>query len=74
MLGDDENRGQTQSAKEPLQILIGPIMKARAKKFQEALNGLMKEFIWANLTLQEEFGPSQAFGGIREPTKKSKRS
>ena len=32
--------------------------------FQEALNGLMKEFIWANPTLQEEFEPSQAFGGI----------
>ena len=33
--------------------------------FQEALKGLMKEFIWANLTLQEEFGTSLAFEGIR---------
>ena len=44
---------------------VGPIIIKRAKKFQEALNGLMKEFFWANPTLQEEFGPSQAFGGIR---------
>ena len=39
------------SAEEPLQIPIGPITRVRAKKFQEALNGLMKEFIWANPTL-----------------------
>ena len=52
----DENIGQTQSAEEPLQMSVGPITSARAKKFQEALNGLMKEFIWANPTLQEEFG------------------
>ena len=57
--------GQTQSAEEPLQISVGPITRARAKKFQEAQNGLMKEFIWANPTLQEEIRPSQAFGGIR---------
>ena len=44
---------------------IGPITRARAKKFQEALDGLMKEFIWPNPTSQEEFQPSQAFGGIR---------
>ena len=44
---------------------IGPITRAKAKKLKEALNGIMKEFIWANPTLQEEFGPSQAFGGIR---------
>ena len=61
----DENIGQTQSAEEPHRMLVGPITRARAKKFQEALNGLMNEFIWANLSLQEEFGLSQAFGGIR---------
>ena len=63
--GNDENIGQTQSTEEPLQRPVGPITRARAKKFQEALNGLMKEFIWANPTLQKEFRPSQAFGGIR---------
>ena len=51
-------------------MLVGPI--TRAKKFQEALNGLIKEFIWANPTLQEEFGPSQAFGGIRTKKKVQK--
>ena len=61
----NENIDQTQGAEEPLQKPVGTITRARAKKFQEALNRLMKEFIWANPTLQEEFGPSQAFGGIR---------
>ena len=44
---------------------IGPVIRARAKKSQEAINGLTKQFIWVNPTLEEEFGPSQAFGGIR---------
>ena len=61
----DENIDQTQSVEESLQMSVGPIIRARAKKFQEALNGLMKEFIWANPTLQEEFGSSQAFGEIK---------
>ena len=60
----DENIGQTQSAEEPLQIPVGPITRTRPKKFQEALNGLMKEFIWANPTLEEEFRQSLSFGGI----------
>ena len=63
--------GQTKSSEETLQMPIVPITRARAKMFQEALNGLMKEFIWANPTLQEKFGPSQALRGIR-PTKKFK--
>ena len=61
----DENIGQTQSAEEPLQMLVVPITRTRPKKFQEALNGLTKEFIWANPTLEEEFGPSLSFGEIR---------
>ena len=40
--GNDENIGKTQSAEEPLQK---PITRAWAKTFQEALNGIMKEFI-----------------------------
>ena len=63
--GNDENIGQTQNAEELLQMPVRTITRARAKKFQEAPNGLMKEFIWANPTLEEEFGPSQAFRGIR---------
>ena len=40
----DEN----QRTNDPLQSQIGPITRARAQKLQEAFNGLMKEFIWAN--------------------------
>ena len=41
--GNNENIGQIQSVEELLQILVRPITRARAKKFQEALNGLMKK-------------------------------
>ena len=33
---------------------IGPITRARAKKLQDAINGLVKEFIWANPTVEKE--------------------
>ena len=59
------NSCNTEETNDLLHMPVVPITRAKAKKFQEALNGLMKEFIWANPTLQEEFGPSQAFGGIR---------
>ena len=44
---------------------IGPITRARAKKLQESLNGLVKEFIWANPVFKEEPKSNQAFEGIR---------
>ena len=50
---NDENVGQNQSTKDLLQIPIGSITRARAKKLQETLNGLVKEFIWANPTFKE---------------------
>ena len=71
---NDENIGQTQSVEELLQMLIRPITRARAKKFQEALNGIMKK---------NSFGPTQHYnkslGQVKpfeelEPTKNSKRS
>ena len=40
--------------KDPLQMPIGPITRARAKKLQDAINGLVKEFIWANPALEKE--------------------
>ena len=43
---------------------IGSITRARAKKLQEALNGLVKEFIWANPAFKEEPKSNQAFEGI----------
>ena len=42
---------------------IGPITRARAKKLQEAFNGLMKEFIWANLAFKEEPKSNQVIEG-----------
>ena len=42
---------------------IGPITRARAKKLQEAFNGLVK-FIWANPTFKEELKSNQVFEGI----------
>ena len=57
----DEN----QSTKDSLQMSIGPITRARAKNLQEAFNGLVKDFIWANPTFKEEPKSTQAFKGIR---------
>lgn len=47
-----------------LQILIGSIPRTRAKKLQEALDELMKEFICSHLALQEESKSNHVFGGI----------
>ena len=54
-----------QSIKHPLQTLIGPIIGVRAKKLQEVLSELIKEFIWINGTLKEESKSNQVFEGIR---------
>ena len=43
---------------------IGPITRTRVKKLQEAFNGLVKEFIWANPAFKEEPKSNQAFEGI----------
>ena len=55
---------QNQSTNDPLQIPIRPITKARAKKLQKTLNGLVNEFIWVNQTFKEEPKLNQAFKGI----------
>ena len=65
--GNDEN----QSTNDLLQIQIRPITRVRAKKLQEACNGLVNEFIWANLAFKEEFNSNQAFEEL-EPTRKFK--
>ena len=62
--GNDKNVGQNQSKKDPLQMPVGPITRGRSKKLQETLNGLVKEFIWANPTFKEEPKSNQAFEGI----------
>ena len=33
---------------------IRPITRARAKKLQDAINGIVKEFIWANPALEKD--------------------
>ena len=43
---------------------IWPIIRARAKKIQEAFNGLVKVFIWANLAFKEELKSNQSIEGI----------
>ena len=40
------------------------ITRSRAKKLQEALNGLVKEFIWANPAFKKEPKSNQSFKGI----------
>ena len=42
----------------------GPITRARAKKLQDAFNGLVKELIWANPIFKEEPKSNQAFEDI----------
>ena len=43
---------------------IGLITRERAKKHQEAFNGPMKEFIWANPAFKEEPKSNKAFEGV----------
>ena len=42
--GNDGNQGAL--SKDPIQVPIGPVTRARAKKFKELLNGLIQE-AWA---------------------------
>ena len=48
---NDENRKA--STKDPLQVPVGPITRARAKKFKEALNGLIQG-LWADSNCKME--------------------
>ena len=44
----DKNKGAAQ--RDPLHVLVGPITRARAKRFKEALNGLIQD-TWADSEL-----------------------
>ena len=57
---NDEN----QSKKDPLQMPIGQITRAMAKKLQDTCNGLVKEFILVNRAFKEELKSNQVFEGI----------
>ena len=53
-------------------VLIGPIIRVRDKKLQQAFNGLVKEFIWANLSFIESSSQIKPLKEL-EPTRKFKR-
>ena len=44
LIGANGNQGAL--SKDPIQVPIGPVTRARAKKFKELLNGLIQE-AWA---------------------------
>ena len=44
MVPGDTERGTT--SRDPVQVPVGPVTRARAKKFKEALNGLIQA-TWA---------------------------
>ena len=56
---------------DPIQVPVGPITRARAKKFKEALNGLIYE-IWnqVNLCKPIDQGPCQSQRYINEEFRK----
>ena len=39
----DEIQGHKHASKDPLHIRVGPIIRSRAKRMQEALNGLIED-------------------------------
>jgi len=51
--GDDADKPNTKhnDANDSLEVLIGPITRARAKKLKEALNGLVQN-IWSKMDLE----------------------
>jgi hypothetical protein len=51
--GDDDDQPNTKRnhANNPLEVLIGPITRARAKKLKETLNGLVQN-IWSTMDLE----------------------
>jgi hypothetical protein len=60
--GNDEN--QQASLKDPLNVPIGPITRARSKMIKEALSGLIQE-IWAGSKWgHSNFGPKEDEGVI----------
>ena len=57
----DENQ---QAFKDPLHVSVGPIIKARSKNIEKALNGLIQE-IWANSNAgHSKLGPKKNEGVI----------
>ena len=53
-----------QSTKDTFQMSIEPITRAKTKKLQDALNGLVNDFICANPAFKEKPKSNQVFEGI----------
>jgi len=51
-LDADQPNTKRNHANDPLEVPIGPITRARAKKLKEALNGLVQN-IWSKMDLEE---------------------
>ena len=50
------------ASKDPLHVPVGPITRAKAKRFKEALNGLIQE-TWTNSEiLKSKMGPHEDQG------------
>ena len=47
--GDDVSQVPQVTSKEPLQLPVGPITRLRAKKFQQTLNGLIREMVGSSM-------------------------
>ena len=44
----DEDIKTVSKTHEPIQVLIGPVMRARAKRFKEELNNLVRKVLQQN--------------------------
>ncbi|KAL5738577.1 hypothetical protein ACOSP7_031338 [Xanthoceras sorbifolium] len=60
--GNDENKGV--APRDPLHVPIGPITRARAKRFKEALNGLIQDTLADSELLKLKINPHEDQGLI----------
>ena len=54
----DENKGAT--SRDPLHVPVGPITRARAKRFKEALNGLIQDTWASSELLKSKMSPHES--------------
>ena len=60
--GLDETRGQR--SRDPLSLPSGPITRLRAKRFKEALNGLVQNISEMTNTWRPDISPNQIQGSL----------
>ena len=61
-VNDDENKGAAPI--DPLHVPVGPITRARAKRFKEALNGLIQDTCADSKLLKSKISPYEDQGLI----------